>query len=96
MIGKVLRRIHMISAKVTVNNRTGLHARPASQLVQLSSKFESELQIITDNDEINPKSIISVLSGGISQGTTIELRAEGPDEQDAIRKIVELIESFTE
>ena len=86
----------MFSATVTVNNKTGLHARPASELVQLSQKYQSQLCIINDNDEIDPKSIISVLSGGISQGTTIEVRAEGPDEQDAVRDVVALIESFTD
>jgi len=86
----------MFSATVTVKNRTGLHARPASQLVQLSKKFESRLRIINGDDEIDPKSIISLLSGGISQGATVEISAEGPDEQDAVRDIVALIESFTE
>jgi len=86
----------MFSAKVVVQNKTGLHARPASQLVQLSQKFESKIRIISDNTEIDPKSIISVLSGGVSQGTAIEVEAEGPDEEFAVNGLVELIESFTE
>ena len=86
----------MFSATVTVKNKTGLHARPASQLVELSSKYQSRIKIVNNSDEIDPKSIISLLSGGVSQGTTIEVRAEGSDEQDAINDIVALIESFTE
>jgi len=86
----------MFSATVTVKNRTGLHARPASQLVMLSQKFESQLTIIGNDTEIDPKSIISVLSGGVKQGTAIEIKAEGADEEAAVNEIVALIESFTE
>jgi len=86
----------MVSTTVTVQNKTGLHARPASQLIALCSKFESKLRILNGDDEIDPKSIISVLSGGIKQGTAVELTAEGSDEETAIQQIVALIESLTE
>ena len=86
----------MFSATVTVKNKTGLHARPASQLVMLSQKFESEITIISPDAEIDPKSIISVLLGGVKMGTTIEVKAEGSDEEAAVTEIVALIESFTE
>ena len=88
----------MFSATVTVKNRTGLHARPASQLVMLSQKFESQITIISPDvdEEIDPKSIISLLSGGVKMGTTIEVKAEGSDEESAVTEIVALIESFTE
>ena len=86
----------MFSATVTVKNSTGLHARPASQLVMLSQKFESEICITSPDAEIDPKSIISVLSGGVKKGTTIDVKAEGTDEEAAVTQIVALIESFTE
>jgi len=86
----------MFSATVTVKNSTGLHARPASRLVMLSQKFESQISIISPTAEIDPKSIINVLSGGVKKGTTIEVNAEGSDEESAVKEIVALIESFTE
>jgi len=86
----------MISTTVTVVNETGLHARPASQLATLSQTFESKLRIIRGENEMDPKSIISILSGGIAQGTTVELTAEGPDEQNAIEELVAFIEALTE
>ena len=86
----------MFSATITVPNETGLHARPASQLAELSQTFESELRIIFGEDEIDPKSIISILSGGIGQGSVIKLTAEGPDEQHAGESLVTFIEALTE
>lgn len=86
----------MFSATITVKNKTGLHARPASQLVALCQKFESDMRIVGGGADIDPKSIISILSGGIKNGTTIELTASGPDEQNAVQEVAALIESFTE
>jgi len=86
----------MFSATITVPNETGLHARPASQLAQLSQTFESQLRIIFGEEVIDPKSIISILSGGIAQGSIIKLTAEGPDEQFAGESLVNFIEALTE
>jgi len=86
----------MFSATLIVKNKTGLHARPASQLVEISQKFDSELRIKTENTDVDPKSIISILSAGIKQGTVIELTAEGSDEDFAGAELVALIESFTD
>jgi phosphocarrier protein len=86
----------MFSATVTVPNKTGLHARPASQLVMLSQKFESKLRIVSGDAEVDPTSIISILAAGIKQGTTVELTAEGPDEEAAGRDILNFIKGLTE
>ncbi len=86
----------MFRTTITVKNRTGLHARPASQLVTLCQKFESQIRIIDGTNEVDPKSIISILSAGIKQGTTIELTTEGTDEQEAGEQLVGFIESLTE
>jgi len=86
----------MVSTTLTVKNKSGLHARPASKLVKLCVAFESELCIHFGEATIDPKSIVDLLSNGVKQGTTIELTAEGPDEQKAIDEIVALIESFDE
>lgn len=73
----------MFERQIKVSNKTGLHARPASDLTVLCQKFDSDILIITPDTEINPKSIISILAGGVSQGTTIRLRVEGVDEEEA-------------
>jgi len=86
----------MVSANLTLKNKSGLHARPAARLAQLCSKFESELCIIAGDANIDPKSIVDLLSNGVKQGTDIEITADGPDEQDALDEIVTLIESFSE
>jgi len=83
----------MIRKEITVTNKTGLHARPASMFVQKASKFKSSIMIEKENKTINAKSIISVLSGGIAQGTKITLVIDGEDEQEAEKALVELIES---
>ena len=67
----------MYEAKLKVMNETGLHARPASDLMALSSTFQSDICILTENARINPKSIISILGGGVYKGTEITLQIEG-------------------
>ncbi len=83
----------MIKKELTIMNKTGLHARPASMFVQKASKFKSSIMIEKEDKTINAKSIISVLSGGISQGTKITLVIDGEDEQEAEKALVELVES---
>ncbi len=82
----------MISKKVTIINETGLHARPASIFVSMASKFKSELMVQKGEKQVNAKSILAVLSLGISKGTEITLSAQGPDEEEAVNKLAELIQ----
>jgi len=86
----------VLKISLTLRNKTGLHARPASQLVILSQKFESDIKLIDGTTEVNPKSIISVLAAGIKKGTVIDLVIEGPDEQQAAVQISEYINTLTE
>jgi len=81
----------MISEKVTILNETGLHARPASVFVNTAAKFASNLTIQKGEKQINAKSILAVLSLGISKGTEITITAEGPDEEEALSQLIELI-----
>ena len=86
----------MFERQIKVSNKTGLHARPASDLTVLCQKFDSDILIITPDTEINPKSIISILAGGVSQGTTIRLRVEGVDEEEEGEQIRRFIEELKE
>ena len=81
----------MKSEKVTILNETGLHARPASVFVSTAAKFKSELMIQKGEKQVNAKSILAVLSLGISKGTEITISANGLDEIEAVRALAELI-----
>ena len=82
----------MIEKEVTIKNRAGLHTRPAAVLVKSAAKFQSEFYIIKDGMEINGKSIIGVMTLAAEQGSSLLLRFEGTDEQDAANEIVGLFE----
>ena len=81
-------------ATLTVKNYSGLHARPASQLIELSNKYASSIIIKHNEIEADTKSIISLLSAGIKQGTVIELAVEGADEKEAIEAVSNLINNL--
>lgn len=86
----------MFSEKITIQNKSGLHARPASQLTSLCKKYESDIKIISGTNEVNPKSILSVLTAGIKKGTEVVLEITGPDEEAAGKAIVEFINNLAE
>lgn len=81
----------MISKDVTVKNQVGLHARPATFFIQKANEFKSSIWVEKDERKVNAKSLLGVLSLGITKGTTITLIAEGSDEEAAIESLVELI-----
>ena len=83
----------MVERSVTIANKNGLHARPAAEIVKTAAKFRSEITIIRDDLEVNGKSIMGVMMLAAEYGSTIVLRAEGPDEQAAVDAIALLIES---
>lgn len=86
----------MIESRIVVKHKVGLHARPASVFVQTASKFDSDISIrnVTTNGEpVDAKSILMVLTLGVMQDHEIELCAEGPDEQQAVDKLLSLVRS---
>lgn len=78
--------------QVTILNKTGLHARPAAEFVKLASRFKSEISILVGTKVANAKSIINVLSLAATHGTVLTLKADGPDEAEAIDTLSSLIE----
>ena len=87
----------MFMKETTVNNQVGLHARPATFFIQKANEFKSSIWVEKDDRRVNAKSLLGVLSLGIVKGTTSNLIADGPDEEAAIKALVELIDSeFTE
>lgn len=84
----------MVKKQVQIKNKTGLHARPASDFVLTAKKFESKISICKENGEaVNAKSIVRLLAEGIGQGTKVEIMADGNDEQLALNELVALVES---
>ena len=83
----------MVERPVTIVNRNGLHARPAAEIVKTAAKFRSDITLIRDDLEVNGKSIMGVMMLAAEYGSTIVLRADGPDEQAALDALAQLIES---
>jgi phosphocarrier protein len=84
----------MKTVELVVRNKTGLHARPATDLVNLCKKFACDVRISCGEADINPKSIVSILTGGVYAGSTIQVTANGCDEEFAIDEIQHLIENL--
>ena len=86
----------MVSKEVVVNNATGLHARPATLLVKKASSFKSNISIDFNGKKANVKSLIGVLSLGVTKDSEITVMASGDDETLAVEEIVKLINSLEE
>lgn len=83
----------MVEQDVTVKNRAGIHARPAGMIVTLANKFTSQIFIEKDNDKINAKSIMGLITLGVLCNTTIKISATGADEAAAVEALVKLIDN---
>lgn len=81
----------MISQKVTIINKLGLHTRAAAKLVHLASRYGSESKLIKGNKTVNCKSIMGVMMLAASKGTELELTVDGDDEIAAMEAIINLI-----
>ena len=83
----------MISRSVTINNSVGLHARPATFFIQKANSYKCSSWIEKEDCRVNAKSLLGVLSLGITKGTNITIIADGPDEAIAVDGIVAHIEA---
>ena len=78
---------------LTIVNKLGLHQRPAAAFVRIASKFDSEIVVEKDGEEVNGKSILGMLTLAASCGETITVTARGPDAEAAIKALEELVAS---
>ncbi|MDD2231481.1 MAG: HPr family phosphocarrier protein [Sphaerochaetaceae bacterium] len=85
----------MTNAIITIKNRTGLHARPASDFIAIAMKHSCRITICRTSDhiEVNAKSIMKMLAMAFAQGEEIELKAQGDDEAEAIKELSAFLES---
>lgn len=74
----------MVEREVQVVNRNGIHARPAAEIVKLAARFKSHITITRDDLEVNGKSIMGVLMLAAECGSTVLIRADGPDDGEAL------------
>lgn len=75
----------------SITNEQGIHARPATKLVQLANSFIAELELIYQGKSVDLKSIMGVLSLGVTRGSNIIVRATGTDENDALKAIAKFV-----
>lgn len=82
----------MISRSVVIQNSVGLHARPATFFVQKANSYKSSIWVEKEDCRVNAKSLLGVLSLGISKGTEITLIADGADEANAVEGLISLVD----
>lgn len=87
------RKAVVIERQLEIINRLGLHARAAAKLVHLTAGFESEVWLAKDGEQVDGKSILGVLLLAAAQGSTVTVRCEGRDEEEAMQAIEKLIAS---
>ncbi|OGR83866.1 MAG: phosphocarrier protein HPr, partial [Elusimicrobia bacterium RIFCSPLOWO2_01_FULL_54_10] len=78
---------------MTVQNRLGLHARPASLFVQTTNKFKSKIKVIKDAMEVDGKSIMGLLMLAAPMGTVLKIIADGEDEEEIVDRLKKLFNS---
>lgn len=81
----------MAKRELAIINKLGLHARAAAKLVNLASRFASDITITRGDQEVNAKSIMGVMMLAAAKGATIEVHADGEDAEDAVTQIANLV-----
>ncbi len=83
----------MFLKEIVVRNQVGLHARPATFFIQKANEYKSSIWVEKDEKRVNAKSLLGVLSLGVTKGVSITIMAEGSDEEQAVNELVSLISS---
>jgi phosphocarrier protein HPr len=82
-----------IKKKIIVQNKQGLHARPAALFVQVANKFDSRVTVVRDEEEVNGKSIMGILMLGAEKGSEILIQIEGEDAEQAMVELEKIVTS---
>jgi len=83
----------MITKKLTILNKLGIHARPAAQFVRVASRFRCDVTIEKDDESVDGKSIMGLMMLAVGCGADIQVTVDGPDEEAAIAALEELVNS---
>ena len=81
----------MTEAELLIRNRLGLHARACAMFVKTAAKYKAHVLVSRDDLEVNGKSIMGVMLLAAEEGSTIRVRADGPDEREAVTALEELV-----
>jgi len=82
----------LVEAELVIRNVQGLHVRAAGLFVRVAGKFQSEISVSRDDKEVNGKSILGVIDLAAESGSTIRVRAVGPDEEAAVAALRDLVD----
>lgn len=82
----------MISEKITIKNKLGIHLRPATLLSGTALEFEANVYLKVGTATVNAKSVLGILGAGVSKGDEVEIICDGQDERAALKAIIGLIE----
>jgi catabolite repression HPr-like protein len=82
----------MVEKQVEVKLKTGLQARPAALFVQEANRFSSDIFLEKDGKKVNAKSIMGLMSLAVGAGASVNLIADGNDEEEALEKLAEYIQ----
>ena len=82
----------MIERVIEIKNKLGLHARAAAKLVHTAARFKSDIKVRKGDEEVDGKSILGILLLAAGRGTSVTMKADGPDERDALDAIEKLID----
>jgi phosphocarrier protein len=82
-----------LSARVIIPNKRGLHARASAKIVEASARFKSDIHVIKDGTAVNGRSIMGLMMLAASIGSEVEITAEGPDQDQAMKAILALVEA---
>ena len=83
----------LVRKEVVVKNKQGLHARPAALFVQVANRFDSRIVVRREQEEVNGKSIMGILTLGAEKGSTIVIEADGNDAHHAVTELEKIINS---
>ncbi len=83
----------MKESSIIIRHAVGLHARPAALFVQTAQKFSAKITVTCRERTANAKSLLGLLGLGVTKDTEISIKAEGAEEEDAVKALVALIES---
>jgi phosphocarrier protein len=83
----------VIERQVEIVNRLGLHARAAAKLVHLAGRFDSQVSLSMNGEEVDAKSILGILLLAAAQGSEVIVKCDGVDEEEAMTAVAGLIAS---
>ncbi|MEA3548457.1 MAG: HPr family phosphocarrier protein [Thermodesulfobacteriota bacterium] len=81
----------LLTKEITIKNKSGLHSRPSTLLVETAKRFSADIRLIQDQMSVDSKSILDVMSLGCALGTRLTITARGKDAEEALEALAKLI-----